>query len=131
MKKITSLFILVVAILLFIWLKYYGESSSYNYHLAYFAEYVLYWSVDIFILSLFAFAINNTKYKRWLIVTIPLMLISIAFAYSIDGNDVLFDGQYVTFWLIGLYSFFSIIYFIVQFFKKDKQEKPEKNYFTN
>jgi hypothetical protein len=121
MKKITSLSVLVLSAILFGWLKYYGESPSYNYHIAYVFEYLFYWIVAIFILSLFAFLLNNAKYKIWFIITMTFMFLSIILAYSVDGNDALFSGDYINLWLISLYSFISIIYFIVQFVKKDKK----------
>ena len=120
MKKIISLSILVMSALLFMWLKYYSELLSYNYHIAYVVEYFFYWSVALFVLSLFAFMLNNIKYKIWFLITIPFIILSILFAYSIDGHDIFFSGQYVILWLISLYSFISIIYFIVQFFKNKK-----------
>lgn len=120
MKKIISLSILIISAILFIWLKYYGELPSYNYHIAYVVEYLFYWGLALFVLSLFAFALNNKKYKIWFLITIPFAFLSILFAYDTDLNDVLFSGQYVILWLIGLYSFFSIIYFIIQFFKNKK-----------
>jgi succinate-acetate transporter protein len=123
MKKIISLSILVITIILFMWLKYYGESSSYNYHVAYIVEYLFYWGIALFILSLFAFLLKRAKYKIWFLVTIPFIILSIFFAYNIDNHDILFNGQYVTLWFISLYSFISIIYFIVQFVKEKKYQK--------
>jgi len=121
MKKIVSLFSLFLSIFIFAWLRYYGESAVYNYHVAYVVEYLFYWGVVVFILSLFAFMLNNAKYKVWFFITILFMVISILFTYSVDENDVLFSGQYVILLLIGLYSFVSIIYFLVQFLKNKKQ----------
>lgn len=121
MKKITSSCILVVSFLLFAWLRYYGELPSYNYHVAYVVEYLFYWSIALFVLSLFAFVLSSIKYKIWLYITAPFMILSILFAYSIDGHDVLFSGQYIVLWLITLWSFISLIYFIVQFIKNKKR----------
>jgi hypothetical protein len=133
MKKITSLSMLIIFILLFVFLKYYAGLQSYNYHVAYFLEYLFYWSAALFLLSLFAFVLSNIKYKIWFSITILFMVISILFASSISDNDMFFSGQYVILWIISLYSLVSVIYFIVQFFKNkyknNNQEKSEKNYF--
>ena len=120
MKKLISVLILIVSVLLFIWLIYYGELPYYNYHLAYVAEYVLYWGVTLFILSLFAFVLNDKKYKLWFLITIPFVILSILLAYDTDMHDALFSGQYVILWIISLYSITSLIYFIIQFFKNRK-----------
>src|ERR1035437_758562 len=133
MKKITSLSMLIIFILLFVFLKYYAGLQSYNYYVAYFLEYLFYWSAALFLLSLFAFVLSNIKYKIWFSITILFMVISILFASSISDNDMFFSGQYVILWIISLYSLVSVIYFIVQFFKNkyknNNQEKSEKNYF--
>lgn len=120
MKKIYSLSALLVSVILFMWLYYYDKSFSYNYHVANVIEYFFYWSTALFVLSLLAFVLNNTKYKIWFFVTIPCAILSVLIAYDIDGHDIFFNGEYITFWLISFYSFISIIYFIVQFLKNKK-----------
>ena len=120
MKKVISLSVLAISGLLFIWLWYYGKSASYDYHIADFIEYIFYWSVALFILSLFAFVLNDKKYKVWFFITILFMFVFVLFAYNTGEHDALFSGDYVNFWFISLYSFISIIYFIVQFIKKPK-----------
>ncbi len=120
MRKIINLFLLIISIFLFIWLKYYGELPSYNYQVAYIVEYIFYWSIVIFILSLFASGLSSVKYKVWLLITVPFIIFSIIAANDTDHGDILFSGQYIILWLISLYSFISIIYFIIQFFKNKK-----------
>src|SRR5690349_7757134 len=120
MKKMISSCVLVVSFLLFAWLRYYGELPSYNYHVAYVVEYLFYWSIALFVLSLFASVLSDVKYKIWFFIAIPFLFVSILGAYNTDGHDILFSGQYVILWSIILYSFISIIYFTVQFLKKNK-----------
>ena len=78
------------------------------------------------ILSLLTFKLDTKKYRIWLIISLVLSAISIFFAYAAgDGNGAIvdIDGELITWFFVGLYSFISIIYFIVQFFKNRKVGK--------
>lgn len=129
MKKKTSLVLLFLSILLFATLYAYTETNLinpngyFNYHVSDFIGYIFLWSLTLFILSLLAFKLDVKKYRIWLIVGVIVSVISILMAYAAgDGNGAIvdIDGELTTWFFVGLYSFISIIYFIVQFLKKPK-----------
>ena len=127
MKKIISLILFLVSIGIFYWYMSYTKQWPFDYHLAQFVEYLLYWSVTLFVISLFALTLNRTKYKIWLLITLIYLLFSVLIAYQVgDGSGILivFDGKLLTWIFAGLYSFVSIVYFIVQFFKNKKKSTP-------
>src|SRR3989338_3985828 len=129
MKKKTSLVLLFLLILLFSTLYAYTETNlinqgGYNYHVCDFIGYVFLWIFMLFILSLLAFKLDINKYKTWLIISLIISAVSIFFAYAAgDGNGAVvdIDGELTTWFFVGLYSFISVVYFIVQFFKNRKQ----------
>ena len=124
MKKIISLLLLVLSGVIFYWYSSYTRQWPFDYHVAQFVGYLLYWSVALFVVSLFAFMLDNKKYKIWLLVTVVYVALSILFSYETgDGNNAIvsFDGKDLTWIFTSLYSLISIIYFIVQFFKNRKQ----------
>jgi len=123
MKKLISFLFLVLSVGIF-----WGYSSyvkgSFDYHVAQFIGYLFYWSVALFLVSIFALVLDDKKYKWWLSITGIYVVISIFIAYATgDGNGAIisFDGKDLTLFFAGLYSIISIIYFIVQFFKNRKQ----------
>lgn len=123
MKKITSLILLVLSVGIFSWYSSYTK-GSFDYHVAQFVGYLFYWSITLFIVSLFALILDNRRYKIWLLITSIYALISILIAYGTgDGNGAIisFDGKDLTWFFAGLYSFISIIYFLPQFFKNQKK----------
>ena len=120
MKKKISLLLFVLSVVIFLVYLVYTK-GSFDYHIAQFLGYLFYWSIDLFILSLFALILDNKKYKIWLSITSVYFFISVILAYSVgDGNGAIisFDGKDLTWILSGLYSFISVIYFIIQYFKK-------------
>ena len=141
MKKKISLVLLFLSILLFSTLYVYSETNlinqgSYDYHIDDFFGYIFLWSFVLFVLSLLAFKLDVTKYKIWLLISIIISLVSVLLAYEAgDGNGAIvdIDGELITWFFTGLYSFISIIYFIIQFKnrKNKNREKPEKNYFMS
>src|SRR3989344_9408750 len=109
MKKIISLILLLLSVGLFFWLSSYIK-WPFNYHVAEFIGYLFYLSVVLFVVSLFAFTVDNKKYKRWLLTTLIYVIVSIFFAYATgDGNGTIlsFDGEMVTWFFAGLYSLVS------------------------
>ena len=134
MKKIISLLFLLLSVGIFFWLSSYTTKWPFNYHISEFVGYLFYWSITLFVVSLFAFILDQKGYKIWLLLTGIYTVVSILIAWSVgDGNGAIisFDGEMITWFLAGLYFLVCIIYFIVQFSKRknDNQEKPEKNYF--
>src|SRR3989344_5904650 len=118
-KKITSFGFLFLSVGIFFLYSFYTK-ESFNYHIAQFIGYLFYWSVTIFVVSLFAFLINDKIYRSWLLFTVLYVFLSLLIAYGVgDGSSAIvsFDGKDITWFLAGLYSFISIIYFAVQYFK--------------
>ena len=123
MKRIISLSLLVLSVVIFFWLSSYTNEWPFDYHVSEFVGYLFYWSVTLFVVSLFALMLDERKYKIWLLVTSIYVLVSILFAYGTgdgEGNILSFDGEAITWFFAGLYSFVCIIYFIIQFIKKHK-----------
>jgi len=132
MKKKTTFVLLLLSILLFVFLYTYTETRLlnqyryFNYHVSNLLEYILLWSLSLLILSLGASKLDINKYKIWLLVSISISVFSLVIAYMTgDGNGgiVDIDGELVTWFLVGLYSFLSFIYFIIQLFKNRKSNK--------
>ncbi|MFZ2621280.1 MAG: hypothetical protein WAX85_03195 [Minisyncoccia bacterium] len=119
MKKIVSSLFLVMSVGIFVWYSHYTK-GSFDYDTAQFVGYLFYWSVSLFIVSLFALVADNKKYKIWVLFTLIYVPISILIAYE-TGNDggaiISFDGKDITLFFAGLYTLISIIYFLIQFFK--------------
>ncbi|MFA6000359.1 MAG: hypothetical protein WC783_05310 [Candidatus Paceibacterota bacterium] len=70
-----------------------------------------------------AFNLEINKYKIWLITSVTVSAISIFIAYATgSGNGAIvdIDGELITWFFAGLYSFISIIYFIFQAIKNRK-----------
>jgi len=119
MKNIFNLIFLIIGIILFsFYYKYTGQ--EFNYHIAEFIWYFCQWIIVLFLLNIFSFLINQEKYKKWMLITISYIGISIFLAYRTgDGNGSIFviNGELLTWFLAGLYSIISIIYFIIQHLK--------------
>ena len=130
MKKKTSFLLLFLSALLFFSLYIYTEtnlvnlSGYFNYNISNFFEYIFWWSLTLFIFSLFALKLDTNQYKTWLKISILVSLVSILMSYSIgDGNGTIIDinGELFTWLSTIMYSLISIIYFITQFLKSKKQ----------
>ena len=124
MKKIVSFSIFIVTIVVFILRDRY-EQWPFDYQVAQVMDNLFLWLLSLFILSLFSFTLETKKYKIWLSVTLLFSLLSIYWAYRIgdgSGSLISFDGETTTWLLVGLYSFISLIYFIIQYFKNQKKE---------
>ena len=122
MKKTISLVLFFLSFGIYLGYSYYIK-GPFDYHVAQFAGYFFYWNVALFIMSLFALTLNGIKYRKWLIFTLIFVIFSMLVAYTTgDGNDSIinFDGELLTFISICIYSLVSIIYFTIQFFKKEK-----------
>lgn len=123
MKKIVSLILLLLTGGIFFWYSSYTQ-GFFDYNIAQFIGYIFYWSVALFIVSLFAFMIDDRKYKIWLLISGIYVIISILIAVGVGDGDssvVSYDGKSFTWFFAGLYSLVCIIYFIVQFLKNKKQ----------
>jgi hypothetical protein len=121
-KKIVSIFLFLGSISMFFLISNYTK-NFFDYHIAQNMGYVFYWVTALFLLSLLAYGLQYKKYKLWLCISTVYTAASLLVAYKVgDGNGTIldFDGKLLTLIFIGLYSFISIIYFIVQFFKKNK-----------
>jgi hypothetical protein len=119
MKKITSSIFLLGSLLLFAFLYYYD--SSVDYYTSELIAYIFWWLSGLFILSLFAVFVKSDAYKIWVVLSFPIAILSIIFAYINrrgSGAILSYDGELITFILIGLYSFISLVYFRVQYLKQ-------------
>lgn len=82
------------------------------------------WFLALVPLSLFALTLNDQKHKFWLKFTSVFFVISMFFVYMMPeyGSGIVSIDRELTNWFsAGLYSFISIIYFIVQFIKSKNQ----------
>lgn len=80
--------------------------------------YLCQWALVLFILNVFSLTLEKDKYSNWAVISIVVSIISLFFAYKIgDGNGAIvsINGELVNWFFAGLYSFISIIYFIVQY----------------
>ena len=79
------------------------------------------WFVLLTVMSVFALVLNDQKHKFWLKFTGVSFLISMFFVWispeTARGIMLNPDKELVNWFFAGLYSFISIIYFIVQFIK--------------
>ena len=125
MKKIISLLLFLILVGIFFWYSSYTKQWPFDYHIAQLVGYLLYWSIALFLVSLFALVLNKRKYKIWLLITAIYVIIAVLIAYSVGGgNDAIvnIDGKLLTWYLAGLYSFVSVIYFIVLIFQNNKNK---------
>lgn len=86
-------------------------------------EYPFLWVLILIPLSLFALTLNDQKHKFWLKFTGIFFIISMVIVFltpEYGTGIVSIDRELINWFLAGLYSFISIIYFIVQFFKSKK-----------
>lgn len=79
------------------------------------------WFVLLIPLSLFAWVLDNQKYKFWLKFTGIFFLVSMVFVTispeTARGLMLNPDKEIVNWFFLGIYTITSIIYFIVQFVK--------------
>ncbi len=83
-----------------------------------------FWFLVLIPLSLLALTLNDQKHKFWLKFTGIFFAVSmfIVFLMPEYGTGIVSVDRELTNWFfVGLYSFVSIVYFIVQFVKNRKQ----------
>ena len=81
------------------------------------------WFLFLLPLSLFALVLNNQKHKFWLKFTGIFFAISMIFVFLAPEHDsaiVSLDQELANWFLLGLYSVISIVYFILQFLQNRK-----------
>ncbi len=86
-------------------------------------SYPFLWFIVLIPLSLLALTLNEQKHKFWLKFTGAFFSISMFLVFLMPeyGTGVVSVDRELTNWfLTGVYSFISIIYFIVQFIKNRK-----------
>lgn len=84
-------------------------------------QYLFLWSLIFVPISLFALTLKDEKYKSWLKFTGIFFAISMFFVYLMpeyDSGIVSIDRELTNWFFAGVYTFISVIYFIVQFVKK-------------
>lgn len=83
-------------------------------------DYPFLWILILIPLSLFALTLNNTQHKTWLKFTGIFFAISMILVFlspEYDSGIISVDREIVNWFLAGLHSFISLVYFIVQFVK--------------
>lgn len=86
-------------------------------------EYPFVWFLIFIPISLLALTLNDHKHLYWLKFTSIFFGISMVLVYmtpEYGSGLVSLDRELVNWFLAGLYSFISIIYFAIHFFKKKK-----------
>jgi len=81
-------------------------------------QYPFLWTLLMIPVSLFSLVLNDQKHKFWLKFTGVFFVISMVIVYMTPeyGSGIVSIDRELTNWFFaGLYSFISIIYFIVQF----------------
>ncbi len=123
MKKITSLVLFALPVLIF--LSFFIFKLRLDENLDNLFEYVFVWLITLFILSILAVKLSNTKYKVWLTISIIVSIVCIIFVYP-DGDGggygIGFDGEYMSMWFASLYSIVCVIYFIIDFVRNRKKK---------
>jgi hypothetical protein len=81
------------------------------------------WFVILIPLSLFALVLKDEKHKYWLKFTGVFFVVSMILVYLMPEYDpgiVSMDRELTNWFLAGVYSFVSLIYFVVQLIKSRK-----------
>lgn len=85
------------------------------------------WFLVLIPLSFFALTLTDKKHKFWLKFTGIFFAVSMILVFAMPetarGLMLNPDRESTNWFLGGLYSFISVVYFIVQFFKKRKLGK--------
>ncbi len=89
------------------------------------ADYLAYpglWFLFLIPISILALSLNDQKHKFWLKFTGIFFVVSMIMVFAMPenaGGMLEFDRELMNWFTFGLYSIISIIYFLVQYFKKD------------
>jgi len=81
------------------------------------------WSLALIPLSLLSLTLSDKKHKFWLKFTGIFFVVSMVLVFlspEYDSGIVGFDRELMNWFFAGLYSVVSMVYFIVQYFRKDK-----------
>lgn len=122
MKKYIPLLLFLVTVGYYIVLSY-SKFEIYNDVFFDLLQSILLWLVSFLFLSIFSAVLSDKKYKIYLLITLVYSLITLGISYGVGdhgGWAISFSQSVVVLWYISAYSFISLIYFIVQYFKKDK-----------
>lgn len=124
MKKKTIVLFFLLFIFGFLIMLPCDEQLSCNGPLSNYVGYPLLWFLTLIFLSSFALILNDQKHKFWLKFTGIFFLISmfIVFLTPEYGTGLVSIDRELTNWFfLFLYSFISVIYFIVEYFKNRKE----------
>lgn len=89
-------------------------------------QYPFFWFLVLVPLSLFALTLNDQKHRFWMKFTGVFFVVSMLFVYIMPEYDpgiVSLDRELTNWFFVGLYSFVSLVYFVVQFMKNKKQSQ--------
>ncbi len=124
MKKQTILLSFLLFIVGFLMMMPCDKQLSCNGSLSNYVGYPLLWFLVFIPLSFLALILNDQKHKFWLKFTGIFFAISmfVVFLMPEVSRGIMLnpDRESTNWFFVGLYFFISIVYFIVQFFKKDK-----------
>lgn len=123
MKKKTILFVILLLVINFLLFLPCDKDLYCEGVLSKVVQYPFIWFIVLVPLSLFSLTLNDQKHKFWLKFTGIFFAISmfIVFLMPEYGTGIVSVDRELTNWFfVGIYSFISIIYFIVQFIKKPK-----------
>ena len=123
MKKKFAFLAILLFVLSFILTSTYADKLL-SYNVVDNISYVFLWTITLIPLSLFALSLNDQKHKFWLKFTGIFFVVSMFIVFLMpeyDSSIVSVDRELTNWFFVGLYSLISIIYFIVQFIKKQKQ----------
>jgi hypothetical protein len=89
-------------------------------------EYPFFWFILLIPLSLLALVLKDEKHRYWLKFTGIFFIVSMVLVYLMPEYDpgiVSMDRELTNWFLAGIYSFVSIVYFIVQFVKSRRSSQ--------
>ena len=119
-KKFVVGVLLVLAIYIVFSLPCHGELVCTGPATTYF-EHPLIWLLALIPLSLLALTLNEQKHKFWLKFTAVSFVVSMILVFMLPeyGSGIVsIDRELGNWFLAGLYCTVSVVYFLVQFFKK-------------
>lgn len=88
-------------------------------------DYPFLWVLVLIPLSLLALTLNDQKHNFWLKFTGIFFAVSMIIVFLMpeyDSGIVSVDRELTNWFFVGLYSFISIVYFIIQFLNKSKSK---------
>ena len=121
MKKKTFILSILLFIISLLFMMPCDKTLYCNGPLSDYIGYPLFWFLIWIPLTLLALILNEQKHKLWLKFTVVFFAVSMVLVFITPeyGHGIVsIDRELVNWFFVGLYSFISIVYFIVQYLKK-------------